>query len=105
MDFPTVGKVEIVRHAAARRFIARRRGDIVRLTVPAGATGADIADALRRLAPRLSSKRFLPRKLFADGMLIEQPGIRVRICPLFYSFPLSSFFSLFFSFFLFSILQ
>jgi len=80
MDFPTVWKVEIVRHAAARRFIARRRGDIVRLTVQAGATGADIADALRRLAPRLSSKRFLSRKLFADGMLIEQPGIRVRIC-------------------------
>ena len=80
MDFPTVGKVEIVRHAAARRFIARRRGDIVRLTVPAVATCADIAEALRRLAPRLSSKRFLPRTLFADGMLIEQPGIRVRIC-------------------------
>jgi len=79
VDFPPLGSVEIVCLRNARRFIARWRDGHVVLTVPPAASGAEISAVLSSMEPRLLAHRPAPRPLYTDGMLIEQPGIRVCI--------------------------
>lgn len=70
--------VDILYKRSARRFIARWNGDRVRLTAPADASDAEVREALDKLLPRLMARR--PQEpLYADGQVIEQPGIRVEI--------------------------
>lgn len=80
MQHPLLGDVEVVAHRAARRFIARRGSDgRVRLTVPPGCSEAEARRALDKLAPRLLARQQPARRLYAPGMVIEQPGIRIEI--------------------------
>ena len=77
-DLP--GDVEIVVRASARRFIARLCSDgRVRLTVPPFATEADVRRALDELAPRLMARRAQSAPLYTDGMVVDNPGLRVEI--------------------------
>lgn len=73
-----LGEVRLVVRSAARRFIARWQGGRVVLTVPSGAGVADILAALDSLAPRLL-RRKPAAGLFAEGVVTEQPGLRVEL--------------------------
>lgn len=70
--------VDIVYSRTARRFIGRWKSGRVRLTAPAGASAAEIRHALDTLMPLLLARR-PAATLYADGQMIEQPGIRVAI--------------------------
>lgn len=77
IDWPGLGTVVLTVNRRARRFVARWRDGAVHLTVPPGATAADVTRALAELAPRLAAKR--PQAQYAEGTVVNQPDFRVRL--------------------------
>lgn len=82
IEHPALGTVHVRVHPAARRFIARWRDGHVHLTVPPGASTADIEAALRELEPRLLVRRpdadsTLPR--YHDGYEFVTDGWSFRL--------------------------
>ncbi len=81
IDWPGLGRVQVVRNPRSRRFSARwtAPGEL-RMAVPARATAAQIADALRSLEPRLAQRA--PQAADAPcrpGTVIETTGLRVVV--------------------------
>lgn len=80
MRHELLGEVEITVRTSARRFIARCGSDgRVCLTVPSSALESDVRRALDELAPRLLARRKQIQPLYSDGMVVDNPGLRVEI--------------------------
>jgi hypothetical protein len=73
----TLGDVTIIVNPRAKKMIARWRANVVQVTIPCGASKAEILGALDRLAPRLLQAKHVVS--FYNGQSFNFPGLKIDI--------------------------